>query len=980
MKHRTRKSVRLTLATAFGVAAAALIPRGLAAPLDVLVTIENLAPTNGTLLTPVWVGFHDGTFDIFSAGGAASPALERLAEDGDTASLDALFTGSGSGSVSGTLMSRGAIPPFAPGQKASLRFRVDSMSAHNRYLSYASMVIPSNDAFVGNDSPTGIPVFDAAGHFVGGSYTVMGEQVLDAGTEMNDELPMNTAFLGQAAPNTGTSEGGVVGVHPGFKAAGMGGILDGSFAGFSFSNANFKAPGYAVAKITITRVVPVTVTVQNLAPTNGTLLTPVWVGFHNGMFDTFSAGTAANPGLERLAEDGETTPLTTSFAASGYGSEQATIASGGPLPPLAPGQRTSRTIWLDPDVPASRYFSYASMVIPSNDAFVGNDDPMRHPVFDGMGKFVGGSFTVMGEQVFDAGTEMNDELPMNTAFLGQAAPNTGASEGGVVGVHPGFKAAGMGGILDGSFAGFSFSNANFKAAGYRVARITLSVPQELTVTVENLAPTNGTLLTPIWVGFHDGTFNLYDAGAPASAALERLAEDGDVAPLNASFASSGAGTLQGTIASGGPLPPLAPGQRARLTLLVDPLAPSSRYLSYASMVIPSNDAFIGNDDPQRFPIFDGEGNFLGARVTVMGGMVRDSGTEMNDEVPANTAFLGQAAPNTGVAQGGTVGTHPGFQPAGSGGVLDGSFAGFSFSAADFKAPNYAVARITVSKPRAVNLTVENLAPARGTYLTPVWVGFHDGSFDLFDTNAPASSALERIAEDGDTGPLSASFTAVAAGQFQATVMSGGAAPVFAPGQHTTRTFWLDPLSPASRFLSYASMVIPSNDAFIGNGNPIAMPVFDTDGTFVGGSVNVPGLHVWDAGTEVNDELPANTAFFGQMAPNTGVTEGGVVRRHSGFKAPGQGGILDAAMFAGADFTVAGYQVAHIGLSAAPWIQEIRVHDGVVRLAWVGGEAPFRVERRDSLSSGMWSEVSMTTESLAEVPISGPIGFFRVVGR
>ena len=974
------KSVHLPLATAIGFAAAMLTPRGFAAPLDVLVTIENLAPANGTLLTPVWVGFHDGTFDMFNVGGAASPALERLAEDGDPAALDALFTGSGSGSVSGTIMSGGAIPPFAPGQKASLRFRVDAGAAHNRYFSYASMVIPSNDAFVGNDSPTSIPVFDAAGQFVGGSFTVMGEQVLDAGTEMNDELPMSTAFLGQAAPDTGTSEGGVVGVHPGLKATGQGGIVDGSFAGFSFSNANFRAPGQVMAKITITRVVPVTVTVQNLAPTNGTLLTPVWVGFHNGMFDTFSAGTAANPGLERLAEDGETTPLTTSFAASGYGSEQATIASGGSLPPLAPGQRTSRTIWLDPDAPASRYFSYASMVIPSNDALVGNDDPMRHPVFDAAGHFVGGSFTVMGEQVLDAGTETNDELAMNTAFLGQAAPDTGTSEGGVVGLHPGFKAAGMGGILDGSFAGFNFGNADFKAADYRMARIALSVPQELTVTVENLSPTNGTLLTPIWVGFHDGTFDLYDTGAPASAALERLAEDGEVAPLNAAFASSGAGTLQGTIASGGPLPPLAPGQRARLTLLADPLAPSSRYLSYASMVIPSNDAFIGNDDPRQFPIFDGDGNFLGTRVTVMGGMVLDAGTEMNDEVPANTAFLGQAAPNTGATQGGTVGTHSGFQPAGSGGILDGSFADFRFNAADFSAPNYAVARITVSKPRAVNLTIENLAPARGTYLTPVWVGFQDGSFDLFDTQAPASSALERIAEDGDTGPLSASFAASAAGAQQATVVSGGVAPVFAPGQMTTRTFWLDPLSAASRFLSYVSMVIPSNDAFIGNVNPTMMPVFDADGTFVGGAASVPGSGVWDAGTEVNDELPADTAFFGQMAPNMGGTEGGVVHPHAGFKAPGMSGILDAGMFAGADFTMPGYQVAQFTLSTAPLLTHIRVNQGVVRLTWAGGEAPFRVERTDDLTGGRWLETLTTSERLADLPAGGSIGFLRIVGR
>jgi hypothetical protein len=47
----------------------------------------------------------------------------------------------------------------------------------------------------------------------------------------------------------------------------------------------------------------------------------------------------------------------------------------------------------------------------------------------------------------------------------------------------------------------------------------------LTITVENLAPPMGTVVTPLWFGFHDGSFTIYRDGAPASAALERLAED-----------------------------------------------------------------------------------------------------------------------------------------------------------------------------------------------------------------------------------------------------------------------------------------------------------------------------------------------------------------------------------------------------------------------------------------------------------------------
>ena len=42
---------------------------------------------------------------------------------------------------------------------------------------------------------------------------------------------------------------------------------------------------------------------------------------------------------------------------------------------------------------------------------------------------------------------------------------------------------------------------------------------------------------------------------------------------------------------------------------------------------------------------------------------------------------------------------------------------------------------------ALKIKVENLAPMAGTLFTPVWVGVHDGSFDLFDAGAPASAAL-----------------------------------------------------------------------------------------------------------------------------------------------------------------------------------------------------------------------------------------------
>ena len=113
------------------------------------------------------------------------------------------------------------------------------------------------------------------------------------------------------------------------------------------------------------------------------------------------------------------------------------------------------------------------------------------------------------------------------------------------------------------------------------------------------------------------------------------------------------------------------------------------------------------------------------------------------------------------------------------------------------------------------------------------------------------------------------------------------------------------------YFSYASMVLPSNDAFIANGNPTANMVFDSFGKLTKVLIEDFGSDVLDAGTEVNDEFPANTAFFGQMTPDTGDDENGVVTLHPGFKAAGMGGILDDERFRNADFTEEGYQMLEI---------------------------------------------------------------------
>ncbi len=213
---------------------------------------------------------------------------------------------------------------------------------------------------------------------------------------------------------------------------------------------------------------------------------------------------------------------------------------------------------------------------------------------------------------------------------------------------------------------------------------------------------------------------------------------------------------------------------------------------------------------------------------------------------------------------------------------------------------------------------ENLAPEFGTWQTPVWVGAHNGQFDLFDSGSPASMELERLAEDGTIDPLDMQFMNSGNG-FTSGVLGGG--PI-APGAIVQTMLTLDTDDPRSRYFSFASMVIPSNDAFIANGNPLGHEVIDAGGNFLGADFFITGAMVYDAGTEVNDEIPENTAFFGQMNPDTGVPENGVVHLHPGFKGsfgnPGDPPmILADAMFRGADFTLPGYPIGRFTVEIVP---------------------------------------------------------------
>ncbi|MEL6234461.1 MAG: spondin domain-containing protein [Pseudomonadota bacterium] len=228
---------------------------------ELRITVRNLSPDGGTFLTPVYFGFHDGSFDLFDAGQAASPGLEQLAEDGAPTILATERVAADADSQG--LVVAGAGGPIATRETTSSTIEVDGMS--NGSVSLAAMILPSNDAFIGTDEA--VVLFDANGQFLGAQTLLFeGSDVYDAGTEVNTEL--DAAFINQVAPNTGVDENGVVTLHPGFNGSAgnpvgegdqiiLGGVNDFG-AAIDPVAADFTLPGAQIAQIHINTVATIT--------------------------------------------------------------------------------------------------------------------------------------------------------------------------------------------------------------------------------------------------------------------------------------------------------------------------------------------------------------------------------------------------------------------------------------------------------------------------------------------------------------------------------------------------------------------------------------------------------------------------------------------------------------------------------------------------------------------------------------------------
>ncbi len=184
------------------------------------------------------------------------------------------------------------------------------------------------------------------------------------------------------------------------------------------------------------------VTVTNTAEEGGTFFTPVWFGFHNGeTFDLFTEGEAASTGLERITEDGSVEGIAAEFNAQvgDNGIDATVLANGGVPRNFDPGESASFTLDVDPAQVGQGFFTWGTMVLPSNDAFFAvPDNALADPIFDQHGNFIGPLVIERrGSDILDAGTEVNTEE--DAAFINQTARDTGVDENGVVTSHPGFN-------------------------------------------------------------------------------------------------------------------------------------------------------------------------------------------------------------------------------------------------------------------------------------------------------------------------------------------------------------------------------------------------------------------------------------------------------------------------------------------------------------------------------------------------------------
>ena len=198
-------------------------------------------------IAPFFGAFHDGSYSVFTPGGMASPGLELLAELGDPSVL----VGNAPANVAAAGFAPGG--PFAPnGGTASSIFTVNGSQTN---FSFASMLLPTNDWFIGNS--TAIDVSSLVGAAPGASISLSPAMVYDAGTEAEDFMyAPGLPLVGLTPPPGHDPMGGTVEANPIALVTGadpFAGIPNTLPADFDTTSIDFM--GGPIATVTLT-VVP----------------------------------------------------------------------------------------------------------------------------------------------------------------------------------------------------------------------------------------------------------------------------------------------------------------------------------------------------------------------------------------------------------------------------------------------------------------------------------------------------------------------------------------------------------------------------------------------------------------------------------------------------------------------------------------------------------------------------------------------------
>lgn len=344
------------------------------------------------------------------------------------------------------------------------------------------------------------------------------------------------------------------------------------------------------------------------------------------------------------------------------------------------------------------------------------------------------------------------------------------------------------------------------------------------------------------------------------------------------------------------------------------------YLSFATMLVQTNDLFYGFED-RGLRLHDEQGNPITGDVTSLVDLW-DAGTEVNQEpgVGADQAPR-QAAPNTGIAENGTVRL---VSTVGDGHVYpadeqvirlslkhDGGTL-FTFTIENISAGSslpsplapggWAIHKSGVrlfTDGEAASIGLEGVAEdgdniefvdhlmANTGYTSPyapgVWVVHEAGANPIFTEGMPDHQAgLEALAEDGDPNVLANSLSSASkvtqSGIFNTPDGASGPGPILPEG-----TYSFSFKATEGDYLNLATMLVETNDLFLAFEEG-GIALFSNGLPLTGDITSL--IELWDAGTEVNEYPAAGKYQPIRGGGDSGPAEGGnVIEVNDGFTYP-----------------------------------------------------------------------------------------------